>query len=110
MMSSSPFTTKNRLIIELAHLHNSQKSFLPDIYDNLPLLRFMLCLLLLSSGAGRYICFRPILFPPLIIVKGFVRVINLSNKSGQKPVSCAVGLFLKEPSLSFIHGTEADTN
>ena len=42
--------------------------FLPDIYDNLPLSRFMLCLLLLSGSAGAvHLFFWPIHFPPLIV-------------------------------------------
>ena len=73
----------------------------PDIYDNLPLLRFMLCLLLLSGGTGRYICFPPI----LIVVRGFVGLlIYPPTKADKNQVSCAVGLFLKEASLSSIHG------
>ena len=52
------------------------------------------------AARGRYICFRAEL--SLIIVKGFVELLIYPRRTKTGELCCWA--FLKEPSLSFIHG------
>ena len=112
--SPPPITTKNQLLIIaiLAKLSNKPLSFWPtlsrrlDIYDNLLLSRFMLCLLLLSGGKGAVHLFSGRTLSHHC--RRFCRVINLSNAHKNRWV-VLLGFFSKNL-LYPLFMAEADTN